>query len=233
MIYRRQESGKLAKAFEQLRKETQKFAEKVRTEERRILGDKVHGIASALTTLSKVVEMVKEQTATNSTLYPPITYIQDGIMAKAAEAREQSRLLNDGEPLDGQMNSSLKEYLDNICQIFSSLNKIKAEHKTELDRLTPEMEVCVGSIVEELITNTLKHAKAKNIRIFITQKEQNLVLHYTDDGIGFSKLNARDGNGLKDIERKVRSLGGAIPKKGNHPDGKGIEFEIVLPLSDV
>ncbi len=85
-------------------------------------------------------------------------------------------------------------------------------------------------IVQELISNILRHAQATQITIQITQHDQNINLLVEDDGVGFNTWEGnRKGMGLKNIQVRVEKLNGSC-----HVDsgkGNGTTVIVDLPLS--
>ena len=63
-----------------------------------------------------------------------------------------------------------------------------------------------------MINNTLKHASASKIEIYLEMIEQVLQLTYLDDGVGFDKDKAMGaeagGMGMKNIVSRLRSING-------------------------
>jgi len=66
------------------------------------------------------------------------------------------------------------------------------------------------SIVQELTTNTLKHARAKNITVQLSLLDDKINLIFEDDGDGFDMLTTNLGIGLKNIEKRVEKLDGTF-----------------------
>ncbi|MBC7884160.1 MAG: two-component sensor histidine kinase, partial [Saprospiraceae bacterium] len=84
----------------------------------------------------------------------------------------------------------------------------------------------------ELINNTLKYAKAKNIGIeFISDESGSIALTYTDDGIGFDTEKLTDGLGISNIMTRSELLGGTY-KITSVPGGKGMSFYFKFPNND-
>ncbi len=80
-------------------------------------------------------------------------------------------------------------------------------------RLENTLEVFIFRMIQELCTNTIKHANATEVNIYLTQdgnNEINIIIE--DNGKGFDKNNSVDseGIGLKSIEKKVEQLGGTF-----------------------
>lgn len=88
-------------------------------------------------------------------------------------------------------------------------------------KLSPDSELNLYRIIQELVGNTLKHSEAKNITIEMNERMQKIFLSYKDDGIGFSeKNNMQHGLGMKSIESRLSLLNGKLElveaKKGVH-----------------
>lgn len=80
--------------------------------------------------------------------------------------------------------------------------------------------------VKETLNNVLKHSKASNLKIDI-ETNDNLIFIIKDDGIGIEMDKIRRfGNGLKNIERRMKSIGGTY----NITDDNGTETILALPL---
>jgi signal transduction histidine kinase len=81
-------------------------------------------------------------------------------------------------------------------------------------------------IVQELISNNLKHANAHNTKIDILYNENILSLKYQDDGIGIKKL--KKGNGFKNIEDRIALMKGGLKIDLNLK--KGVMIKITIPF---
>ncbi|MCF8297336.1 MAG: hypothetical protein K9J13_07345 [Saprospiraceae bacterium] len=96
------------------------------------------------------------------------------------------------------------------------------------ERLKYDIEVIVYRIIGELITNTLKHASASQVKISLNKQSRVLELIYSDNGIGFDTSKNTKGMGLSNINSRVKSLDGEmeiISKKKN-----GFYIKLSLPI---
>jgi len=96
---------------------------------------------------------------------------------------------------------------------------------SRLDQVT---ELGIYRICQELINNTLKHAKATHISLQLIRSVKSLRILYEDNGLGFSYEKVSKGLGLINIENRVKALGGdwmidSVP-------GKGMTTTIEIPL---
>ena len=94
-----------------------------------------------------------------------------------------------------------------------------------------KIELALYRTAQELVNNALKHAKASVISIQLQVKNNNLVLHVSDNGIGFdlAETNKPDrGIGIKNIESRISVIKGKI--KFDVQKGRGSSFEITIAL---
>lgn len=80
-------------------------------------------------------------------------------------------------------------------------------------RLENTLEVFIFRMIQELCTNSIKHADATEVNIYLTQEGNNEInIIIEDNGKGFDKNNSfeSEGIGLKSIEKKVEQLGGTF-----------------------
>jgi len=93
-----------------------------------------------------------------------------------------------------------------------------------------DTRIALLRIIQEAITNIIKHAKAKNVGILIYEEEENLLLAINDDGIGLDEKKPDKGKstiGLQSIRRRVQYLNGVIEINSNT---KGTEIIVSIPL---
>lgn len=99
------------------------------------------------------------------------------------------------------------------------------------DRLENSLEITVFRIIQELVTNIIKHANASEASISITQHEDSLNIIVEDNGSGFDhKQNVMNDNGmgLDSIERRVEHLEGSMEVDSS--EGNGTTIVIDIPI---
>jgi PAS domain S-box-containing protein len=127
-------------------------------------------------------------------------------------------------------NFGLIPALENFIEKISDSKPLKFHFEANINsKLGSMLDVTIYRIVTELVNNTLKYARAKNV--FITLSENEVVyLKYKDDGIGFdynTTIENKKGMGLFNISNRVKSLKGYarfLPEPG-----KGVKVEIEIP----
>lgn len=74
-------------------------------------------------------------------------------------------------------------------------------------------------VIQELVTNTLKHAKATAIELQLSRIDDELQVIFEDDGVGMTREKVQFGLGLKNIQDRVQRCNGlvifdAVPNRG-------------------
>ena len=95
-------------------------------------------------------------------------------------------------------------------------------------RLPPEVETAVYRIVQEAVTNVVKHASARHLSVFLTRRGDTLVGVIEDDGRGFDPGAPRAGVGLVGMRERVELLDGHLTVDST--PGRGTTLLVELPL---
>lgn len=95
--------------------------------------------------------------------------------------------------------------------------------------LPPEIELAAYRVIQEALTNTVRHSGAHSARVDLAYGEHALVLRVEDDGTATTGTAA--GNGLRGMRERVLGLGGSL-STGAQPDGGfTVHAEIPLPTA--
>lgn len=117
---------------------------------------------------------------------------------------------------------------------FNTINEssgIAAHFSHRVGQRLPELvEVQVYRIVQELLNNTLKHSGADTITLWLETKEEQVFLHYEDDGQGFEVTaeNAQNGLGLRNLDNRVDMLAGTSETLTS--TGEGFIYKLNFPI---
>ena len=127
-----------------------------------------------------------------------------------------------------------KSLVDGIQLILKELeekSELKVSFKYQVDELPKKIEEHVFRIVQELISNTLRHAQASCLDVYLYQTETELQLKVVDNGRGFQLDDVDElSYGLRNIKERVEDMAGSIqlltaPKQG-------LAVDIRIPLLD-
>jgi DNA-binding CsgD family transcriptional regulator len=101
-----------------------------------------------------------------------------------------------------------------LLKKISSSQKINAEiiNECEEDCFNETMQIAIYKITQEILSNTIKHAKASRISISFTKKGQNIELVFIDNGTGIKPedIEKSAGIGWKNIYSRLEILKGEI-----------------------
>ncbi len=97
-------------------------------------------------------------------------------------------------------------------------------------RFENAMEVNLFRMIQEILTNAIKHAEATEITISLTQDEDSINIIIEDNGKGFNpkSITKKEGMGLSNITKKVEQLNGTF--NIDSFEGKGTTILIDIPL---
>ncbi|MFJ7362992.1 sensor histidine kinase [Peribacillus frigoritolerans] len=84
-------------------------------------------------------------------------------------------------------------------------------------------------ILQESISNTLRHAKANSLEVLLIVRDGMIILRITDDGIGFNVEESKTGSyGLQNMHERAVELGGTMQIVS--VPNKGTKLEVKIPL---
>ena len=97
-------------------------------------------------------------------------------------------------------------------------------------RLPPKLETTIFRVIQEALTNVVKHAEAESVRITLASSGRSVALEVEDDGRGFSETQTLEGGfGLVGIRERVALLNGSLAIESRRDAGTRLAVEIPLP----
>ncbi|PLX07929.1 MAG: hypothetical protein C0598_12760 [Marinilabiliales bacterium] len=126
----------------------------------------------------------------------------------------------------------LRTALRNMINDISETSAIKVELVNEVENnfISVKDQIYIFRIIQEAITNVLKHSKASKLSISLSKQKDNIIVQVIDNGVGFN-LNKIEGkkdiNGLKNIYNRVTILKGEI--KISTAKSEGTKLYISIP----
>ncbi|AXG72165.1 signal transduction histidine-protein kinase/phosphatase DegS [Kordia sp. SMS9] len=144
------------------------------------------------------------------------------------EAYEKIRNISHVRNAGVMANKGLLVAVKNMAQKVNDSNKI---HIEVIDfglneRLENSLELSLFRIIQELITNIIKHAEASKATIQLTQHNYSLNIIVEDNGKGFNLQKKSQGIGLHNIKQRIEHLKGEIKIDSTHMKGATIIVDI-------
>lgn len=120
----------------------------------------------------------------------------------------------------------------NLIQDFKEKTQIRIISDIEFDEslLTFDSKLSLFRIIQEIMQNTEKHAKATEL-IFCLKSSDKINLTITDNGVGFNSSSDsiyKSGIGFLNIRERVKLLNGSF--SFNTSEGNGVHIEIEIPV---
>lgn len=144
------------------------------------------------------------------------------------EVRRISKNLNSDILSRFGLNAALNDLVDQI----NSSGQLQFEFHSNLKRNVdvPDVEINLFRVIQELVTNSLKHSKATDISLVITDLDKSISILYEDNGKGFDLGDARTkkSSGIKNMEDRIRRIKGVINFDVRKERGVIVSIEIPL-----
>jgi signal transduction histidine kinase len=219
---------------EQARVKEIKHQQALISEKARIAADMHDELGAALTQIAVLGEVAKSQTAKEAATRPLLDHISQA-------ARDVTTRMSDLVWATNPKNDTLDNLVAYLReQAASQLLDTALETRLEFPSHLPECRVSATLrrnlllITKEALQNVLKHAAASAVYVHLelTKAESAIVLRIQDNGRSFDPSAANGtGNGLGNMEKRVRDLAGQFSVKSAPGQGTCLEFR--LPLDPV
>ncbi len=99
----------------------------------------------------------------------------------------------------------------------------------EAERLAAEVETVAYRVIQEAVTNVVRHARAASVRIAVTRSAAGLRVSVTDDGVGFDPAAAGSGSlGLRGMHERAALAGGHVGVTSASGHGTTVVLEVPL-----
>jgi signal transduction histidine kinase len=122
--------------------------------------------------------------------------------------------------------------LERLTENFAEQTGMTVEFVPNLSgdgRFPPEVETALYRLVQESLTNIVKHARAKSVSIVLTRKSDSVSVVVEDDGVGFEPgRETGDGIGLLGMSERVGLFGGRVVLESRPGAGTTVVAEVPL-----
>ena len=176
--------------------------------ERKRIAREIHDtLGHALTGISAGIDAVKvlvdiDTNRAKEQLNNVSVVVRDGI-------RDVRGSLNKMRP-GALENNTLKEALIKIIREYEAISNLEIHLCYEWDNIDLDIakEDIVFRVIQESITNSVRHGHAKTIWIELLEEDEAYVMTIQDDGVGFDELHY--GYGLKQMQERLMIIGGSV-----------------------
>jgi signal transduction histidine kinase len=121
--------------------------------------------------------------------------------------------------------------LERLTDAFAEQTGVRVDFHSALGKTRPpsEVETALYRVVQEALTNIVKHANARNVSVSLARRESGIAAVIEDDGIGFDPRSVReDGVGLLGMRERLALLDGRLEIESRPRAGTTIVAEVPL-----
>lgn len=198
-----------------------------REDERARLARDLHDELGALLTTAKLdVAVLRPRIQQNlPELLPKVTHLTDALNQGIALKR---RIIEDLCP-SSLRTLGLTASLEALLHDTGKVSGLKIEQDLDAVNLSADDQLTVYRVVQEALTNALKYAQARHVRVRLIAQDGQAVASIEDDGIGFDPDTSRLGrHGLRGMRFRVEASGGELSLTS--APGQGTRIVARLPL---
>jgi signal transduction histidine kinase len=180
-------------------------------------GQALTSILLGLKPLERTAESAEARTALESVRELVISTLQD-VRRLAVELRPSA--------LD---DFGLVPAVERLTETFREQSGLRVDLETQLgeERLPSEAETTLYRVIQEALTNVVKHSAAKRVSILLQRKNSAVVAVVEDDGAGFDPSDTRaDAIGLSGMRERVSLAGGRLQVESSPGAGTTVVAEV-------
>ena len=143
------------------------------------------------------------------------------------ELRSLSKLLNP----EVVKNMGFEEAIQLEIDRFNRLNFIDAAFNINGESVTIDQkdEIILFRILQEFLSNSVKHSKTTKLDVNLTYTPQNLVIIVQDYGVGFEEKTIQKGSGLLNMKSRAKLIDTEFELKSEKD--KGVSLTLTYPLN--
>lgn len=145
------------------------------------------------------------------------------------EIRSMAHLKNSGVMAKNGLLPAVEKLTENASGINGLTFEVQSFGLEK--RLENTLEISIFRIIQELVTNIIKHANAKHAAVHLNNHDDHLNLMIEDDGIGFNPkpmIKSKSGMGISSIDKRVAYLDGKMTIESEKDKGTTIIIDIPL-----
>lgn len=88
------------------------------------------------------------------------------------------------------------------------VNIFITDKDSKAEKLSPQLQLILFRVIQELVNNIIKHSQAQNAEIRFGNSSNGLQIEISDDGIGYEDVHDSGNQGLYSITKRLKSIGG-------------------------
>lgn len=198
-------------------------------ERQRIANDLHDNLGSSLATIKLHFQNIRSKMSKEESDHEKLLQTTDELLEETYQkVRGIAHAGNAGVNAQEGLVPAVKNFASKVS-IINRLTIDVEEHGMN-SHLENSLEITIFRIIQELVTNIIKHAQANQVVIHLTQHEDSINLMVEDNGIGFdvAQIKPSLGMGLYSIQKKIENIGGRVTIESINQKGTTVIIDIPL-----
>ena len=202
---------------------------KLQEQRLRISRDLHDNIGSQLTFVASSVDNLKYGLKEKDTkVTDKLGNISAFTMQTIYELRDTIWAMNKEEISFEDLQTRISNFIDNAGVAAANVRfTFEVDPKISRSKVFTSLEgINLYRIIQEAVNNAIKYAQASSIKVLIEHSGQGFLVQIKDDGKGFDTTKAEMGNGLHNMKKRAREMGGTLTIHSNLGEGTAIDYRI-------
>ena len=145
----------------------------------------------------------------------------DKIYIRTRDFSKENSTIETGERFEHNLKQMLSNYKNDSVEVI-----IKNGNSIDWSKIENEKKIAIQRVLQELMVNMKKYSQANFVIIGFDSDQNNLIIDYSDNGVGFTeKLILK--NGLQNAENRIQAVKGTL--MFDSQINKGFKAKILLP----
>jgi signal transduction histidine kinase len=226
-------------------------AERQAAEFERLITVRTHELSELSTHLQQFAEKEKSELAKHlhdelGGLLTAAKMDLSWLQSRITDAPYHERLAQLGSVLDEAMNlkrrvvedlrpslldhfglpTALRAHVEHVC--MKAGLECDVTMSDEAETMPKDLQIALFRVIQEGLTNIVRHAQAKQVRLAVTADAQRYLLMLTDDGCGMKMGDRafRWSHGLAGMRHRVQAMGGTFGIESSPAEGTSLRIEV-------
>lgn len=214
----------------EIREQLLRHMTEIRENERAVISREIHDqLGQSMTALKLDMNWLQGNVTMNSEIKEKLSGMVALITATISDVQRISSELRPGILDDLGLAAAIEWYAEE----FENRTKIHViMNLDEVQTNSNQKNLALFRVLQEALTNVIRHAKAKTVKITLHENDQHIFLEIIDDGIGIApeKIKSIRSLGLMGMQDRVKQAGGTMEILGGEVPGTIIR--ICIPVEE-
>ncbi|RSK26005.1 sensor histidine kinase [Bacillus sp. HMF5848] len=208
----------------------EKRIQEIVSEERNRLARELHdSVSQQLFAASMMMSAINETIAGSEREAKQLKMVENMIHQSQLEMRALLLHLRPAALKGKSLQEGIKELLTELKQKVP----LSISWKVEDLQLTKGVEDHLFRILQESVSNTLRHSRAQALEVLLIERDHFIILRVVDDGVGFDVSTSKSGSyGLQNMHERAVEIGGLLKIVSLKNQGTRLEVKVPIVTSE-